>query len=133
MQNQNRFVLQGGGLELVRHFAKRILDESLLQCWLFAVSPSTKHTLNGRHRVAIFVGDLLVRDCLRQTPELIKAFRSATPVDSGIPDYEWSQIGAAVSLRFHCFATVCCGAFGATVYPIRHAGMECVVVMQSAA
>ncbi len=87
----------------------KLSNKSFLELGLFALCPGTQDGLHDRDGVAIAVGSLLVRDCLRQTPKLIKAFRPATPVDSGIPCDERSQIGAAVSLLFHCFATVCCG------------------------
>jgi hypothetical protein len=115
VDDQRGFVLERIRLKLVGHFAESVLDKSLLQHRLFAMRPGSQHGLHDRDRVPIVVGGLLVRDCLRQTPELIKAFRPAAPVDSGIAGDEWSQIGAAVSLFFHCFATVCCGGVQATV------------------
>ena len=109
VKNQRCFVFEAGRLKLVRHLAEGVLDESPLQRRLLALSPGPQDELNDGHCVALTVGSLLVRDCLCQSPELIKAFRSAAPVDPRIAGNERSQVGMAVSLFFHCFATVCCG------------------------
>jgi hypothetical protein len=84
VEDQRGFVLKRIRLKLVGHFAESVLDKSLLQHRLFAMRPRSEDGLHDRHRVAIAVGSLLLRDCLRQTPELIKAFRPAAPVDTRI-------------------------------------------------
>src|SRR5260370_15275294 len=104
VQNERLFVFERISFQFIRHFAKRILDESSLQHWLAALCPTEQNRFNAPHLVPLTVSDHLARDCLRGMPERIKAFRSAAPVDARITFHEsFSGYAAALVLVFHFF------------------------------
>ena len=84
VQNERLFVFERISFQFIRHFAKRILDESSLQHWLAALCPAAQKRFDARHLVALTVSDHLARDFLRLAPERIKAFRSALTINSRI-------------------------------------------------
>ena len=100
-----------------------ICDEGQLQNRLLTRCPTAQDCLNARHYFAVFVRDLLVPDSLRKFPQLIEAFRASVAVDARISLDERPQIGAAISLFFHCFPTVCCGSVLMQSETARHRPM----------
>jgi hypothetical protein len=82
VEDERGLVFETGRLKFFRYLAEGELNESFLQSRFFALCPGPENGFGDSERVAMTVGGLLVRDSLRQRPELVETSRPSASVNS---------------------------------------------------